>query len=80
LGGFPHPLQWTPKCSSIAPQYDFSAAFSDKKNSDVVFASSRPASTGTETDGIGESFTDLFTSSRDKLGKWSEPVRLPITQ
>ncbi|MCI1752550.1 MAG: OmpA family protein [Flavobacteriales bacterium] len=59
-------------------EYDFSAAFSDMKNSDVVFASSRPASTGTETDGIvGESFTDLFSSSRDKLGKWSEPVRLP---
>ncbi|MGV9012419.1 MAG: OmpA family protein [Flavobacteriales bacterium] len=63
-----------------SPEYDFSAAFSDKKNSDVVFASSRPASTGTETDGIvGESFTDLFSSSRDKLGKWSEPVRLPPT-
>ncbi len=60
-----------------SPQYEFSAAFSDKRNSDVVFASSRPASTGTETDGIlGESFTDLYASSRDKLGKWSEPVRL----
>ncbi len=60
-----------------SPQYDFSATFSDKRNSDVVFASSRPASTGTETDGIvGESFTDLYSSSRDKLGKWSEPVRL----
>lgn len=59
------------------PQYDFSPAFSDKKNSDLVFASSRAASTGTETDGIaGESFTDLFASSRDKLGKWSEPVKL----
>ncbi len=63
-----------------SPQYDFSAAFSDKRNSDVVFASSRPASTGTETDGIaGESFTDLYASSRDKLGKWSEPVRLDPT-
>lgn len=63
-----------------SPEYDFSPAFSDKKNSDLVFASSRPASTGTETDGIvGESFTDLFSSSRDKLGKWSEPVRLPPT-
>lgn len=60
-----------------SPQYEFSATFSDKRNSDVVFASSRPASTGTETDGIvGESFTDLYASSRDKLGKWSEPVRL----
>ncbi|HQV39005.1 MAG: OmpA family protein [Flavobacteriales bacterium] len=60
-----------------SPQYDFSAAFSDKRNTDVVFVSSRPAATGTESDGIvGESFTDLFASSRDKLGKWSEPVRL----
>ncbi|HMN05804.1 MAG TPA: OmpA family protein [Flavobacteriales bacterium] len=63
-----------------SPQYDFGAAYSDKRNSDVVFASSRPAATGTETDGIlGESFTDLFASSRDKLGKWSEPVRLPAS-
>lgn len=61
-----------------SPQYDFGVAYSDKRNSDVVFSSSRPSATGTETDGIlGESFTDLFASSRDKLGKWSEPVRLP---
>ncbi|HEY0977914.1 MAG TPA: OmpA family protein [Flavobacteriales bacterium] len=60
------------------PQYDFSPAFSDKKNSDLVIASSRAASTGTESDWIaGESFTDLFASSRDKLGKWSEPTKLP---
>ncbi|MCB0793688.1 MAG: OmpA family protein [Flavobacteriales bacterium] len=59
-------------------QYDFSPAFSDKKNEDVVFTSTRSASTGTETDQIiGESFSDLFASSRDKLGKWSEPVKLP---
>ena len=63
-----------------SPQYDFSPAFSDKRNSDLVFASTRPASTGTETDGIlGESFADLYASSRDKLGKWSEPVRLDPT-
>jgi peptidoglycan-associated lipoprotein len=62
------------------PQYDFSPAFSVKKNDEVVFSSSRTASTGTETDGIaGESFLDLFASSRDKLGKWSEPVKLPPT-
>lgn len=62
------------------PQYDMSAAFSVKKNDEVVFSSSRTASTGTETDGIaGESFLDLFASSRDKLGKWSEPVKLPPT-
>ena len=62
------------------PQYDLSASFSVKKNDEVVFSSSRPASTGTETDGIaGESYLDLFASSRDKLGKWSEPVKLPPT-
>mgnify|MGYP003595597142 CR=1 FL=1 len=63
-----------------SPQYDMSASFSVKKNDEVVFSSSRTASTGTETDGIaGESFLDLFASSRDKLGKWSEPVKLPPT-
>lgn len=61
-----------------APEHDISAAFSSKKNDEVVFASGRSASTGTETDGIaGESFLDLFASGRDKLGRWSEPVRLP---
>lgn len=59
-------------------QYDLSAAFSVKKNDEVVFSSSREASTGTETDGIaGENFLDLYASSRDKLGKWSEPQKLP---
>ncbi len=61
------------------PQYDFTPAFADKKNEVVVYTSTRPGSTGTETDQIiGESFSDLFTSSRDRLGKWSEPVKLPI--
>lgn len=61
-------------------QYDFTPAFADKKNEAVVFTSTRPGSTGAETDQIlGESFSDLFTSSRDRLGKWSEPTKLPIT-
>lgn len=61
------------------PQYDFTPAFSDKKNETVVFTSSRPASTGAATDAIvGEAFSDLFTSTRDRLGKWSEPVKLPL--
>jgi peptidoglycan-associated lipoprotein len=62
------------------PQYDFSASFSSKKNDEMVFGSSREASTGMETDGIaGENFVDLYASSRDKLGKWSEPQKLPPT-
>ncbi|MDQ3099810.1 MAG: OmpA family protein [Bacteroidota bacterium] len=60
------------------PQYDFTPAFADKNNQAVVFTSTRQASTGTETDQIlGENFSDLFTSTRDRLGKWSEPVKLP---
>ena len=60
-------------------QLDWATGYADKKNEDLVFSSSRPAATGTETEQIiGESFTDLFFSSRDKLGKWSEPVKLPI--
>ncbi|MBK7555869.1 MAG: OmpA family protein [Flavobacteriales bacterium] len=60
-------------------QWDWATGYADKKNEDLVFSSSRPAATGTETEQhIGESFNDLFFSSRDKLGKWSEPVKLPI--
>ena len=74
------PCRYTvdPEVLLNSPNYDISAAFSSKKNDELVFASGRPASTGTGTDGIaGESFLDLFSSSRDKLGKWSEPVKLP---
>jgi len=61
------------------PQYDFTPAFSDKKNETIIFTSSRPAASGSSTDGIvGEAFSDLFTSTRDRLGKWSEPVKLPL--
>lgn len=61
-------------------QYDFTPTFADKKNETVVYTSTREASTGAETDQIvGEAFSDLFTSTRDRLGKWSEPVKLPIT-
>jgi len=61
------------------PQYDFTPAFADKKNEMVVYTSTRPGSTGVETDQIvGDNFSDLFTSSRDRLGKWSEPVKLPV--
>ncbi len=76
----PSRYQVDPEVLLNTPQYDFSPAFSDKKNDEVVFVSSRTASTGTETDGIvGENFDDLYASSRDKLGKWSEPVKLPPT-
>ncbi|MBK7240779.1 MAG: OmpA family protein [Flavobacteriales bacterium] len=60
------------------PDYDFTPAFADKKNEIVVFTSTRSGASGTDIDQIiGTSFSDLFTSSRDRLGKWSEPTKLP---
>ncbi len=58
-----------------SPFFDFSMAFSSKKGEEIVFSSTRQASTGTGEDPItGESFTDLFFSERDKKGKWSVPA------
>lgn len=68
----------SPEVLLNTPQMDFSPGFADKKNESVVFSSTRQAATGTETDQItGENFSDLFSSTRDRLGKWSEPVKLP---
>lgn len=75
------PTRYTvdPEVLLNTPQWDFTPAFADKKNETVVFTSSRPASTGAAADDItGDAFTDLFTSTRDRLGKWSEPVKLPL--
>lgn len=74
------PTRYTvdPEVMLNTPQMDFTLGFGDKKNQSVVFATTRQASTGTEMDMItGENFSDLFTSTRDRLGKWSEPVKLP---
>lgn len=58
--------------------YDFSPAFFDKKNTSLVFSSSRPASTGAEVDPrTGETFMDLFSSERDNNGNWAQPKPLP---
>jgi peptidoglycan-associated lipoprotein len=59
-----------------SPSFDFSPAFGGKRGyNTLVFASGRQASTGTEIDLIsGESFQDLYYTSRDKTGKWSEPL------
>ena len=78
--------QWTddPTRYTVSPevllntqQYDYTPTFSDKKNNEVIFASTRQGATGSDLDDIlGENFSDLFVSKRDKLGKWSEPVKL----
>lgn len=68
-----------PEVMLNSQQMDFSPAFADKKNETVVYSSTRQAATGVDTDLItGENFSDLFTSTRDRLGKWSEPTKLGI--
>ncbi len=58
-------------------QYDFSPTFADKRNNQLIFTSSREGSTGSGIDErTGENFQDLYTSTRDKKGKWSEPTVL----
>lgn len=55
--------------------YDFSPTFSDKKNEEIIFTSLREGSTGSGVSAVtGQSFADLYVSTRDRKGKWSEPV------
>ncbi|MBL4706605.1 MAG: OmpA family protein [Flavobacteriales bacterium] len=59
-------------------KYDFAPVFADKKYSQMIFSSSRPGSTGADIDDrTGESFMDLWITTRDNNGKWSEPKPLP---
>ena len=54
--------------------YDFSPAWGDKKHNVLIFSSAREGSTGDGIDArTGDSYMDLWTTTRDNLGKWSEP-------
>lgn len=58
--------------------YDFSPVFADRKNSELIFSSSRAGSTGDQAEArTGEGRTDLWLTVRDKKGKWGEPTPLP---
>ncbi len=60
--------------------YDFCPSFSGKDGDELVFASSRESSTGTAEDPItGQAYMDLFQSTMDKKGRWSEPEPLSNT-
>jgi peptidoglycan-associated lipoprotein len=57
-----------------SPFFDYSLIYSSKKADQVIFSSSRQASTGPSLDPItGESFMDIFFSDKDKKGKYSTP-------
>lgn len=58
--------------------YDWALAQFDKKGEEYIFSSSRQGAAGSDTDpAIGENFTDLFVTRRDKNGNWGEPTPLP---
>lgn len=60
--------------------YDFSPVFSDKKNTEIYFTSTRQGSAGeVVSDVTGMNFSDIYVSKRDKKGKWSEPTVLNET-
>jgi len=57
--------------------YDFSPVFSDKKNMEIYFTSTRKGSAGEDlSDVTGMNFSDIYRTKVDKKGKWSEPVVL----
>lgn len=71
----PTRIEVNPEVLINSKQYDFSPTFADKKKKTVYFTSSREGSTGSRQDyRTGESFSDIFQSTIDKKGKWSEPV------
>jgi len=71
-----------PMSSMNTEFYDFAPTFASKgtKGDEIVFASSRPASLGSDSDPItGEDFMDLYYTERDKKGKWDTPKVLNNT-
>lgn len=59
-------------------QYDFSPMFADRKNSVMIFSSSRQGGVGElEEQRTGGGRTDLWETIRDKKGKWGEPKPMP---
>lgn len=58
--------------------YDWAITKFDKKGEQYLFSSSRQGAMGNATDAIvGENYTDLFVSRRDRNDNWGEPIPLP---
>ncbi|MEI6122110.1 MAG: OmpA family protein [Bacteroidota bacterium] len=56
-------------------QSDYSPYWADKNYKAIIFTSDREGSTGTGVDGwTGQSFSDLYITTLDKKGAWSEPL------
>jgi peptidoglycan-associated lipoprotein len=62
------------------PFFDYTLTYSTKTDKEIVFSSSRQASTGNAPDPkTGESFMDIFIAERDKKGKWGAPTPIGNT-
>lgn len=58
-------------------EYDFAPGWGDAEYKTIYYGSSRQGAQGVEIDQrTGESFQDIFLTTRDQKGKWSEPERL----
>lgn len=58
-------------------EYDFAAGWADADFKTLFYSSSRQGAQGMEIDErTGESYQDIFSTTRDQKGKWSEPERL----
>ncbi|MCH7535160.1 MAG: OmpA family protein [Bacteroidetes bacterium] len=78
-----NPTQWQIRnMSEINSKFnDFASSYMEKRFKNVIFTSAREESMGKKKDGwTGQKFTDLYSSKRDKKGKWSKalPVEGPI--
>ena len=58
-------------------QSDFSPTWADQSYTSIIFTSGRDASKGKQNDEwTGEKFTDLYLTSHDVKGKWSQPTTI----
>ncbi|MFT7613634.1 MAG: peptidoglycan-associated lipoprotein [Parvicellaceae bacterium] len=58
--------------------FDWAMAFADRRNKEVIFSSTRPGGLGEGMDeNTGDYFNDLWITTRDQNGKWSQPLPLP---
>lgn len=56
-------------------QRDWSPAYANEDYIEILFTSTREGAVGNTTHGAtGQSFADIFSSTKDRRGKWSEPV------
>lgn len=58
---------------------DFCPTYAKKDYSSIYFSSTRESTTGAEKSKVtGKYFSDIFETSRDRKGKWTEPVPLNV--